>query len=311
MNRLYLRLSVTDRCNFHCAYCMPGVAPAPTGACEPIGFQEAAGIVSALNRAVPIYKLRFTGGEPLLRAGLPGFIGDIRAILPRAELCLTTNGSLLARAAAGLKAAGLDRINVSLDSVDPKRFESLTGGGSLAAVLEGVRAAGSAGFAPIRFNAVLLRSFNGDCLAEMVRAVAREGGTLRFIELMKFGPGARLFPTEFLPADEAHARLSRAFGDGTDDGTEGTTRYVAFRDGARVHRVGFIASVSHPFCADCDRLRLDSRGRLFPCLREGGGVDCAAAMRDGTIDGTIGGLIAGKQPPADRWTERRMSAIGG
>ncbi len=309
----YLRLSVTDRCNLRCLYCRrDGDGPyVPRG--QTLRYEEMLDLVEALHEVIPLRKVRVTGGEPLVRVDLDTLVRGLRARLPHAELCMTTNGLLLERHAGALRAAGLDRVNVSLDSADPARFAALTQGGSLARALAGFRAAAAAGFTGTKVNAVLLRSVNGDRLVELVRTAAAYGCETRFIELMPVGDGAALFEREYLAADEALARLCRTFAYVDDCGARGTARRHRLRDGERELTVGFITTVSHPFCRNCDRLRLDCRGRLYTCLRRSDGVDLMTPLRRGArgqLEHRIRAAATGKAP-AQGWPDHPMVAIGG
>lgn len=314
MRSLYLRLSVTDHCNFRCAYCRPATRPLRAGGGDALSLPDLRALVREIAAVVPIRKLRITGGEPLVRAGVPDLVGSLRALLPAAELCLTTNGSRLADQAAALRAAGLDRVNISIDSLDPERFAALTGRAALEPVLAGIAAARAADFARIRLNTVLLRSINGDGLADLVRMAAAADCELRFIELMPFGAGQRLPADEFLSADEALATLRGTFPYvGPAPGSDTAQRHV-LRVGGRDTTVGFIAPVSHPFCGGCDRLRLDARGRLFACLRRSVGLDLGTPYGAGQFEevrARVRSVLAPKRPPQADWPERDMSTIGG
>jgi len=309
-----LRLSVTDRCNFRCAYCRPRTAresvPAPPG----LSLADLHALVREIHAVTPIRKLRVTGGEPLVRAGVADLVEKLRALLPAAELCLTTNGSLLADRAQALRTAGLDRLNVSIDSLDAQRFAALTGGAALAPVLDGIRAARAAGFERVRLNTVLVRSVNGDGLVDLLRTAVTAGCELRFIELMPFAATRALPADEFLSADEALATLCRTFPYvAAAPGTDTARRHVLRVDGQLV-TVGFIAPVSHPFCGSCDRLRLDTRGRLFACLRRAVGLDLVEPFREGRLEEVrrrVRSVVAPKAPPRSDWPERDMSRIGG
>ena len=311
----YLRLSVTDRCNFACRYCRAAGADAVENARRVLDYESLLALVGRIAHSVPLRKVRITGGEPLVRRDLPVFVSALRALLPEAELCLTSNGSLLRRYADDLRRAGLDRVNVSIDSADPERFAALTRGAlTVDRVLDGIRAAQEAGLGPIRLNSVLMRSYNGTHLPELVRTAARHDAELRFIELMPIGEAMHLPKEEYLSGEEALERLKRSFTYVRALREGGTATRHLLRDGTRDIKVGFITSVSHPFCARCDRLRLDSRGRLFSCLRREVGYDLATPLLDGRIDDVddhIRHIAASKRLPAESWPERDMSAIGG
>ena len=310
---LYLRLSVTDRCNIRCRYCRPerDAARSPLATASD---EELLELVRLIDAEFPLYKVRVTGGEPLLRKDLPQLVARLRARMPQAELALSTNALLLARSAAELQRAGIDSINISIDSLQPESYRDLTRGGNLDAVLEGIHAAHAAGFGKIRLNAVLMRNVNGDHLAELVCLAARYDCELRFIELMPFGEGAAIYDTEFLSGDEALESLRRSFaylGPAPDSATAARYRFAI--DG-RERIVGFITTVSHPFCERCDRARLDSQGRIYACLRTPQGVDLLSPYRAGQIDVVrqrIRREVPNKTIPQGVWPGLSLVLIGG
>jgi cyclic pyranopterin phosphate synthase len=305
----YLRLSVTDRCNFRCVYCRPDGEPPTAGELDGATLL---GLVRRIDGVWPLRKIRLTGGEPLLRPDLCELVAGLRRSFPDAELCLTTNGSRLAPRARALREAGLDRLNISLDGADARTFAAVTGGADLGAVLEGLDAARAAGFSHLRLNAVLLASAAGARLTELVRLAARHDAELRFIELMPIGPAAALEPRERLSAADALATLRRDLDYVRPLDPSATARRHLLRDGVRELVVGFIAAVSEPFCAGCDRLRLDARGRLYSCLREGAGLDLVAAAREpGGLEALLTRAAAKRPPRAGHWEPRRMVALGG
>lgn len=314
---VYLRLSITEACNLHCRYCRPdgnagGKAPHRTR--PPLGGEALLRLAAAIQGAVPIRKLRFTGGEPLRRPGLPALVAAFRARFPGAEFCLTTNGMLLETHAAALRRAGVERLNISLDTLDPHRFRRLAGRPGLSRVLAGIEAARAADFRAVKLNAVLLRTHNGDRLPELVRFAAKKGCEIRFVELMPYGAGAHLFRKEFLPAPEARERLRAAFPYEGSRAPSDTAERHAFLVEGRTVTVGFITPMSHRFCGRCDRLRLDSTGRLFTCLREEEGVDLAARLREGgpeAVRETVRRTLSKKSGPAARWPRRAMVRVGG
>ena len=271
-----------------------------------------------MARLAPIRKVRLTGGEPLVRVGLPALVRKLRRLLPHAELAMTTNGTRLRAAAVSLRDHGLDTVNISLDTADPAHFARLTGGGQLDRVLAGVEAARRAGFDRLRLNAVLLRSLRGEPLCELVRFAARNGCELRFLELMPIGAGALLYARERLGADEALAELRQAFGPPAELPSSGNSRRYRFAASGAAVTVGLIAPVSRPFCTGCDRLRLDAHGRLYPCLRSAEAWDLAPGLRDGHSASELElGLRAAMRrkramPATDRgWPARSMAATGG
>ena len=310
---LYLRLSVTDRCNIRCRYCRPerdGGRSATATATD----EELLEIVRLIGAEFPMYKVRVTGGEPLMRKDLPQLVARLRDQMPHVELALTTNALLLAKSAADLRRAGIHSINISIDSLEAEGYRELTRGGNLAACLEGIHAAHAAGFSKIRLNAVLMRHVNGNHLHELVCLAARYDCELRFIELMPFGEGAAIYDAEYLSGDEALESLQRAFpylGPADDSAT--ASRYRFLVDGQE-RIVGFITTVSHPFCERCDRLRLDSHGKIYACLRTPQGVDLLTPYRAGDIDVVrqrIRREVPNKTIPQGVWPGHSLVLIGG
>lgn len=312
--RVYLRLSLTDRCNLRCRYCRP-VEPAHSAKhTEFVNESELIELVRLIHEGVGLHKLRFSGGEPLMYRGTTALVGRLRKRLPEVTFGMTTNGTLLARSAVGLRHAGLDSVNVSLDSLDPHRFRSITVGGDLAATLQGISAAIRAGLLSVKINTVLVRGTNGDQLPGLVRFAASLGCEIRFIELMPFGHGAELYRTDYLGADEAIDLLSRAFDYVSGAPATSTANRHRFLVDGRIATVGFITPVSHPFCSRCDRLRLTREGRLYPCLRQSTSVDLITPLRAGDeteIRKRIRGSLCGKKSPGQHWPERQMVTIGG
>ncbi len=309
-------MSVTDRCNLRCRYCRParggdgerGCAPALDGA-------ALVTLVERIHAERPIAKVRLTGGEPLLRRDIVEIVAGLRLVLPRAELCLTTNAVLLTtKLAFALRRAGLDRVNISLDALDPGSYAEMTRGGDVTRALAGARAARAAGFDRVRFNAVLVRSKNLGDLEDLVRFAARERSEIRFIELMPLGIAKDRWEDEFVGAGEVLERLSSLFtyeGGLSDERIARRHRFDV--DGDPVD-VGLITAVSHPFCRSCNRLRLDCRGVLYSCLRSSRGFDLGAALRSDRPDATthvLTGALEAARYPSKGWTARAMSGIGG
>jgi GTP 3',8-cyclase len=311
---VYLRLSITGRCNLRCRYCRPSSAGQDIERFPSATDGELLELVRIVHEAVSIHKIRLTGGEPLLHPRLAVLVAKLRKQLPDTAICATTNGTFLAKQAKELRAAGLDSLNVSLDTLNPQLFKELTGVGSLEATIAGISAARAAGFRGVKINAVLIRGINGHNLADLVRFASRIDSEIRFIELMPYGHGAALFLTDYFAADEALASLKQEFsyiGPATRSGT--AARHQFFIDG-RVITVGFITPVSHPFCADCDRLRLNRGGRLFACLRQQRYVDLLTPLRAGnlaTVSESIKASLSGKHDPGSYWPEQHMVSIGG
>ena len=314
----YLRLSVTDRCNLRCGYCRPASGSTEyepqSETRQSADDAELLDLVRLMHEETGIHKLRLSGGEPLLYPRLADVTGQLRSLLPEATLAVTSNGTLLAKHAAPLRAAGLDSVNVSLDSIDPDRFHDVTGGGNLESTVRGIRTAVAAGFSGVKINAVLIRRVNGGQLPDLVRFAAETGCEIRFIELMPYGHGAELFRSDYLAADEALNSLQRAFrylGSAQPTGTAARHRFLVY---GRAVTVGMITPVSRPFCSRCDRLRLDRSGHLYVCLRRSHGVDLLAPLRAGderTVRQCIRDALRGKRDPGVHWPARHMVAIGG
>ncbi len=309
----YIRVSVTDRCNLRCRYCRPAEGPAAGASdTQPLDDETLLGILQAIGNAVPICKIRLTGGEPLVRRELPGLIEALRVGFPEACIGLTTNGTRLAAQAGRLRRAGVDAVNVSLDTTDAARFSVLTGGGLLTDVLAGLSAARAQGFRSLKLNAVLRRSGLRD-MVELVRVADAHGAEARFIELMPVGAGAAIFTQEYVSVDQGLQTLRGAMTYLGPVGQQGTAMRHRLRLGSREVTVGFIAPVSVPFCGACDRLRLDARGRLYACMRSVRGVDLAARLGQGddAVGRAVGAVVARKRTMPSAWPRRDMVAIGG
>ncbi|MGO9115775.1 MAG: GTP 3',8-cyclase MoaA [Thermoguttaceae bacterium] len=309
---VYLRLSVTDRCNLRCRYCRPARSNATS---SPVASdEELLGLIALLHEEFPIYKVRITGGEPLLRAGLPGLIEKLRQQMPSAELGMTTNAVLLKQHAVAVRRAGVEFLNTSLDTLSAELCKELTRGGDVRSIVDGIRAAHAAGFRQIRINTVLMRTFNGDSLPSLVRFAAELGCEIRFIELMPFGEGAAIYDKEFLSADEALDSLEAEFANLGPLPRSSTARRHRLSVDGREQAIGFITNISHPFCDGCDRTRLDSRGRLYACLRTVHGVDLLTPCRAGRIEmvrSRIRGEVPNKTIPQGVWPTHNMVSIGG
>ncbi len=305
-----LRISVMDRCNFRCPYCMPREKYHERypflRSVERLSFEEIVRLARLFVRQ-GVRKLRLTGGEPLLRNNLSDLICDLSAIPGVDDIALTTNGVLLARYAADLKAAGLKRITVSLDSLDPEVFAHMSGGfGGLRDVLDGIEHARSAGLEPIKINAVIQRGLNDHTALDLVERFRGTGVTVRFIEYMDVGNRNEWRRELVVPSAELMARIAerwplRALE--RDYRGEVAERYE-FVDGAG--QVGFISSVTQPFCGDCSRARLSSDGVIYTCLFATHGTSLRDALRHGASDEQllqmIGGLWSQRR---DRYSEKR------
>jgi cyclic pyranopterin phosphate synthase len=317
-----LRVSVTDRCNLRCTYCMPAEGldwlPGPALLTD----DEVARLISVAVRRLGITEVRFTGGEPLIRRGLPAIIAATAALDPRPEISLTTNGIGLARLAGPLAAAGLDRLNVSLDTLSRETFVTLARRDRLADVLAGLSAAADAGLAPVKVNAVLMRGINDHEAAALLRFCLDLGYQLRFIEQMPLDAQHGWRRADMVTADEILASLSAQFALTPDDpGARGSAPAETFRVDGGPDRVGIIGSVTRPFCGTCDRVRLTADGQVRNCLFAATETDLRGAMRSGASDDQLTGLwraaVATKLPghgindPGFLQPARPMSAIGG
>jgi len=279
----YLRLSVTDRCNLRCRYCMPpqGIPLLPRG--ELLSYEEMALVVRAAA-GLGISKVRLTGGEPLVRADLASLVAILAQTPGIDDLSLTTNGTLLDRHALALKEAGLRRVNVSLDSLRRDRFEQITRGGRLEEVLRGIDAALGAGLSPVKINMVVMGGINDDEVADFAR-LSLEGWHIRFIELMPFAEGQFVSTSEVRRRVEALGSLESSF----PSAGGGPARY--FRLPGAKGTIGFISPVSQHFCIGCNRLRLTAQGQLRPCLLEEGAVDLKGPLRAGASLETLQHLL--------------------
>jgi cyclic pyranopterin phosphate synthase len=322
-----LRISVTDRCNFRCTYCMPKDVFGPGYTFVPreqlLTFEEIARLARVFS-ALGVTKLRLTGGEPLLRRDLPDLVRMLADTEGIDDLALTTNGSLLARQAADLAGAGLRRITVSLDSLDDAVFARLNDVGMpVARVLEGIEAAEAAGLAPVKIDVVVRRGINEGSIVPLALEGRRRGWIVRFIEYMDVGQTNGWRMADVVPADEILALIDQVMPVAPIPPAyvgEVASRY-AYRDGGG--EIGVIASVTRPFCGTCTRARLSAEGRLYLCLFGMRALDLRGPLRDGADDDTITDLIAGAWARrTDRYSELRsaetarlprveMSAIGG
>ena len=315
MDHLYLRLSITDRCNLRCIYCMPEEGVRLVDHRDLLSYEEMLRVARVLSGLAPLKKVRVTGGEPLVRKGAIGLVSMLSKSLPGAEICMTTNGSILAPSARALKEAGLSRINVSLDSLEPERYRELTRGGELANVLAGIRAATDAGLSPIKVNCVLLAGLNDSEAGRFVEFAMDEGVEVRFLELMPIGQASEAIDHgRFASAADVFRRISESFDLHFIRNAGTSAEYEARRDG-KIARIGLITPMTDPFCDRCDRVRLDSRGRLYPCLFSEKFVDAAALIRagasDSDLDNAIREAFAAKSRPTIAHSAKRMSTVGG
>lgn len=314
-----LRVSLTDRCNLRCNYCMPaeGLDWLPTE--QTLTDDEVVRLITIGVERLGIREVRFTGGEPLLRRGLVDIVARTHAL--GVETSLTTNALGLSRTAQALADAGLDRINASIDSVRPETFATITRRDRLKDVVAGLEAAKAAGLGPIKLNAVLLRGTNDDQAAELLRWSIAEGYELRFIEQMPLDAQHDWSRADMVTADEIHAALAAEFTLTPHGAPRGSAPAELFDVDGGPATVGIIASVTRPFCGDCDRVRLTADGQVRNCLFAREESDLRTALRSG----------AGDEEIAERWViamlgkraghgiddetflqpDRPMSAIGG
>jgi GTP 3',8-cyclase len=307
-----LRLSITDRCNFRCRYCMPAEGVPRLAHHDLLPLERLAELAEWLVQRSRIRRVRLTGGEPLARRGVESLVGNLAAITGIEEISLTTNGALLAEMASRLKAAGLRRVNISLDTLEEKRFSEITRGGSLAAVLEGIEAARQAGLTPIKLNAVLQRSTWESDVPRLLDYAVATGLEVRFIELMRTGTERAWCVSEFISADEVRCRLAAEIIPFEEQNAAPARRtLVAWRGVWMI--VGWITPRSRPFCSRCDRLRLDARGRLRRCLMDPRQLDLDRLLKTGgePAEASFASYLAGKIPPSGMDSLLAMSQIGG
>ena len=317
-----LRVSLTDRCNLRCAYCMPPEGldwlPSP----ELLTDDEVVRLIRVAVELLGVREVRFTGGEPLLRRGLTQIVTQTAALDPRPEISLTTNAIGLARTAGALHAAGLDRINVSLDTLRPETFRKLARRDRLPDVLDGLAAAVAAGLTPVKVNAVLMRDLNDDEAVPLLRFCLDHGYEMRFIEQMPLDAQHGWKRAEMVTADEILTALGREFSLIPDDPFKrGSAPAEAFLVDGGPARVGVIASVTRPFCGNCDRVRLTADGQVRNCLFARTESDLRGPLRAGASDAELADrwrrAVAVKLPghgindPSFLQPDRPMSAIGG
>jgi cyclic pyranopterin phosphate synthase len=317
-----LRVSLTDRCNFRCFYCLPHGEP-PVAPKEQMLTYEEIEFVGDIFVSLGIEKIRLTGGEPMMRRDIETLIRKFSKLKPRLkDLALTTNGYFLPGRAAGLKEAGLDRVTISLDSLKRDVFKRMTGVDVLERVLEGIEAARGAALTPIKINAVVVRGHNEDEVADFARFARSTGVMMRFIEFMPLDSGHEWSREMVVPGREIRERISEQFPlvpVGVKRGSETASRY-RFADGAP-GEVGIIAPVTEPFCGACSRIRLTADGQIRTCLFSTVEHSLRDVMRGGAARGEIveyiEGVVMKKEPrhyindPGFRQPARTMSFIGG
>ncbi|TDC26220.1 GTP 3',8-cyclase MoaA [Micromonospora sp. 15K316] len=316
-----LRVSLTDKCNLRCTYCMPAEGLPWLAGPELLTDDEIVRLVRVAVQRLGVTEVRFTGGEPLIRPGLVGIVAAVAALDPRPRISLTTNGIGLDRLAPALRAAGLDRVNVSLDTLDAARFTELTRRPRLDAVLAGMAGAAAAGLTPVKINSVLMRGVNDDEAPALLRFALAHGYELRFIEQMPLDAQHGWDRAAMVTADEILASLRREFDLRTDPAERGSAPAETWLVDGGPARVGVIASVTRPFCGDCDRTRLTADGQVRACLFATEESDLRGALRAGADDEDLAdrwrramwGKRAGHgiDDPTFLQPARPMSAIGG
>jgi cyclic pyranopterin phosphate synthase len=314
-----LRISVTDRCNFRCVYCMPeeGMTWLPRD--EILSFEELTRL-AAIFVAAGTRTIRLTGGEPLVRRELPTLVGMLHGLHPDLDLTLTTNGFLLRRDARALADAGLRRVNVSLDSLRAERFARITRRDCLATVLDGIEAAREAGLTPVKVNCVVVRGFNDDEALDFARMAREQGVHVRFIEFMPLDASGEWGRDSVVPGDELLEAVETEFHMQPRDAGHDPSSRLGFADGAP-GELGFINSVSAPFCTRCNRVRITADGQLRTCLFSVTETDLRTPLRSGADDAALERVIRDAvwhKEPGHRINEpdfvrpsRSMSQIGG
>ncbi|TQJ25825.1 cyclic pyranopterin monophosphate synthase subunit MoaA [Micromonospora sp. A202] len=316
-----LRVSLTDKCNLRCTYCMPAEGLPWLAGPELLTDEEIVRLVRVAVERLGVTEVRFTGGEPLIRPGLVGIVTAVAALQPRPRISLTTNGIGLDRLAPALSAAGLDRVNVSLDTLDADRFTRLTRRPRLDAVLAGLAGAAAAGLSPVKINSVLMRGVNEDEAPALLRFALDHDYQLRIIEQMPLDAQHGWDRSTMVTAEEILTSLRTAFDLGPDPAERGAAPAETWLVDGGPARVGVIASVTRPFCGDCDRTRLTADGQVRACLFATEESDLRAALRTGADDDELArrwrtamwGKRAGHgiDDPTFLQPTRPMSAIGG
>jgi GTP 3',8-cyclase len=320
----YLRISITDRCNLRCRYCMPKEGLSQIGHDDILRYEEILRVVR-IAVSLGVAKVRITGGEPLVRRGIVPFVTALKGVEGITDLSLTTNGILLERCAADLFQVGIRRINVSLDSLNPLKYHDITRGGSLADVLRGIAAVYEQGFSPIKINVVAIKGFNDDEILDFARLTLENPYQIRFIELMPLGHPGRDNLGKYLASEAIKGTITDKYSlspvNGEREKMDGPAKMFRIEGGRG--EIGFISPVSHHFCHLCNRLRLTADGKLRACLLSDEEIDLKTALRRGCTDNSLEALIkeaiAGKPRKHTvqfddqflRKCVKNMSAIGG
>ncbi|MEK6320095.1 MAG: GTP 3',8-cyclase MoaA [Acidobacteriota bacterium] len=304
-----LRISVTDRCNYRCTYCMPLEEYVWIDRSEILSFEEITRL-ARLFVGLGVEKIRITGGEPLVRKDLHRLVGMLSSVEGVRDLCLTTNASLLSEQIGELAGAGLKRINVSIDTLDPEKFKQITKRGELSNVLEGLFAAKKLGLHPIKINAVIERGLNEDDILPLVEFAREHGFAMRFIEYMDVGNANNWISERIVSKKEILEKINSRYPlreVGRDAGTAPSVDYE-FIDGGG--DVGVIASVTEPFCSSCTRARLTADGKLVTCLFSDNGHDLKSLIRSGATDEQLIEVISSVwSKRTDRYSDERLEAM--
>ncbi|GIJ35103.1 GTP 3',8-cyclase MoaA [Micromonospora sediminimaris] len=316
-----LRVSLTDKCNLRCTYCMPAEGLPWLAGPQLLTDDEVVRLIRVAVCRLGVDEVRFTGGEPLIRPGLVGIVEAVAALEPRPRISLTTNGIGLDRLAPALRTAGLDRVNVSLDTLDRERFTRLTRRDRLADVLAGLAGAAAAGLTPVKINTVLMRGVNDDEAPALLRFALDHGYELRFIEQMPLDAQHGWDRAAMVTADEILATLRAAYDLDADPTERGTAPAETWLVDGGPARVGVIGTVTRPFCGDCDRTRLTADGQIRNCLFATDESDLRGALRAGADDEELARRWRaatltkraghGIDDPSFLQPTRPMSAIGG
>jgi GTP 3',8-cyclase len=288
----YLRVSITDRCNLHCVYCRPKEGVSLQGHEDILRYEEIIRVVS-LAVKMGLIKVRVTGGEPLVRRGFVEFIAALKKIDGLQDISLTTNGILLEEYAQKIFDAGINRINISLDSLNKDKYFKITNGGNLDAVLRGIACAEEAGFSPIKINTVLIKGFNDNEALDFARLAAEKPFQIRFIELMPMGKINLDYIGEYMPASQLFEKISQSYEleplKNKRKISDGPARIFKIKKGCG--EIGFINPVSAHFCSTCNRLRLTSDGKLRACLLKEAEVDLKRALKENCSEAELEKLI--------------------
>lgn len=315
----YLRISLTDRCNFRCVYCMPASGMQFQPREELLTDEELLRLIRVFAKS-GFNKFRLTGGEPTVRPHLIDLVREIKNTPGVKELSMTTNGLLLSRIAYDLKEAGLDRVNISFDTLDAEKFKLMTRGGRLDLVWKGLEAAQDAGLTPIKINSVVLRGHNEHEVNDLAALTIDRPWQMRFLEIMPMEGVGEVFDERMVTSDETQQRIEHQFGKLIPVSANPGDPAVVWKIAGAQGEIGFISPVSQPFCATCNRGRLSADGKLRLCLLREDEVDLRDVMRNGADDQTLQRIVLGgvwRKPwghginEGDVHTVRGMSQIGG